>query len=142
MSPNGSFRGIHPGDHHAPPGTSQWKAAYLTYLEENKDTYVSFALVYLDDDEIPELYLSGNCEAVGDAVCSWQSGKIAEVHLNRIDGGSYAERSGVLINQNGNMGHSYTHVYQLTGDGFILTFPPSMQSVCRMIPMKYPTNTP
>lgn len=106
----------------APTVPSQWKAAYLDYLESQKDTYLYFALVYIDDDEIPELYLSGNCEAVGDAVCSYQNGTIHTVYLNRIGGGRYAERTGVIINQNGNMGHVYTHVYQLTKDGFILTF--------------------
>ena len=104
------------------PAIPQWKAAYLAYLEESRGTYVSFSLVHIDDDEIPELYLSGNCPAVGDAVCSWKKGQLVDVHLIRIGGGRYAQGSGVLINHNGSTGQIYTHVYQLTEDGFIQTF--------------------
>ena len=100
----------------------EWKIAYLDFLESNKDYYLSYALVYIDGDDIPELYLSGNCEAIGDSVCSYKNGTVIEQPLNRIGGGRYVERSGKIINQNGNMGHIYTHVYKLTEHGFVLTF--------------------
>lgn len=100
----------------------EWKIAYLEYLEAQKDGHLSYALIYIDDDDIPELYLSGNCEATGDSVCSYKNGTVIEQPLNRIGGGRYVERSGKIINQNVNMGHIYTHVYKLTEQGFVLTF--------------------
>lgn len=104
------------------PSDSEWKTAYLEFLESQKDSHISYALVYVDGDSIPELYLSGGCEATGDCVCSYQNGSVVEERLNRIGGGRYIERSGNLINQNGNMGCYYTHAYKLTEEGFALTF--------------------
>ncbi|MBR2319645.1 MAG: hypothetical protein IKA50_02505 [Clostridia bacterium] len=102
--------------------TPEWKTAYLNFLEAEKDTHLSYALIYIDGDDIPELYLSGDCEATGDSICSYKNGAIVEQQLNRIGGGWYIEKSGNVINQNGNMGRIYTHVYKLNEDGFILTF--------------------
>ena len=102
--------------------TPEWKTAYLNFLEQEKDSHNSYALVYIDGDDIPELYLSGIAEATGDSICSYKNGAIVEQQLNRIGGGWYIEKSGNVINQNGNMGHIYTHVYKLNEDGFILTF--------------------
>lgn len=104
------------------PAMSEWKTAYLDYLETQKDYHFSYALVYIDDDDIPELYLSGDCEATGDAVCTYKNGSVIEQRLNRIGGGRYIERSGEICNRSGNMGHMYTRVYKLTDDGFALTF--------------------
>lgn len=100
----------------------QWKTAYLNFLEQEKNEHLTYALVYIDNDYIPELYLSGNCEAVGDSVCTYKDGAVVEQQLNRIGGGWYIERSGNIINQNGNMGHINTHVYKLEGSTFQLTF--------------------
>ncbi|MBQ7088777.1 MAG: hypothetical protein IJN04_03960 [Clostridia bacterium] len=102
--------------------TPEWKTAYLNFLEQKKDSHNSYALVYIDGDDIPELYLSGIAEAIGDSVCTYKNGAAIEQQLNRIGGGWYIEKSGNVINQNGNMGHIYTHVYKLNEDGFILTF--------------------
>lgn len=102
--------------------TPKWKTAYLDFLEAEKDTHLSYALVYIDGDDIPELYLSGIAEAIGDSVCTYKNGAVIEQQLNRIGGGWFIEKSGSLINQNGNMGHVYTHVYKLNENGFALTF--------------------
>ena len=102
--------------------TPEWKTAYLNFLEQKKDSHLSYALVYVDGDDIPELYLSGIAEAIGDSLCTYKNGAVIEQQLNRIGGGWYIEKSGKVINQNGNMGHIYTHVYKLNENGFALTF--------------------
>ena len=89
--------------------TPEWKTAYMNF-------------VYVDGDDIPELYLSGIAEAIGDSICTYKNGAVIEQQLNRIGGGWYIEKSGKVINQNGNMGHIYTHVYKLNENGFALTF--------------------
>lgn len=99
-----------------------WKTAYLKYIEKNKNGYVSYALISVDNDSIPELYLSGNCEAVGDMVCSCKGGKVVEVHLNRTGGGSYIPKGGLVFNFNGNMGYYTANVYKLTSKGFTNIF--------------------
>ncbi len=104
------------------PAVPQWKTAYLDFLESRKNVHLSYALVYIDGDDIPELYLSGDCEATGDGVCSYKNGTVVEQRLGRIGGGSYIEKGGNFINQNGNMGCYYTDVYKLTENGFTQTF--------------------
>ena len=102
--------------------TVDYKQAYLDFLKDKKDSHRLFALVYIDGDDIPELYLSGACEAVGDMVCSFKNGTVIKLQLNRTGGGKYIERSGEMINQNGNMGRCYTNVYKLNENGFTNTF--------------------
>lgn len=101
---------------------SEWKAAYLAYIETVKNLHLSYELVYVDGDDIPELYLSGVSEAIGDGICSYKNGRVVEQRLNRTGGGRYVERSGNIINENGNMGVCYTDVYRLTEEGFQQTF--------------------
>ncbi len=101
---------------------SEWQRAYLDFLNTRKDEHYTYALVYIDNDDIPELYMSGLSEATGDGVCSLKHGSIVEQRLGRIGGGSYIEKGGMLANQNGNMGACYTDVYKLTHDGFTQTF--------------------
>ena len=102
--------------------TPEWKTAYLNFLEQKKDSHLSYALVYIDGDDIPELYLSGIGEAIGDSICTYKNGAVIEQPLNRIGGGWYIEKSGNIINQNGHMGQLHTHTYRLNEAGFILTF--------------------
>ena len=102
--------------------TPEWKTAYLNFLEQKKDSHLSYALVYVDGDDIPELYLSGICEAEGDSICSYINGTVIEQPLHRIGGGWYIEKSGTVFNRNGHMGYIYTHVYKLNENGFALTF--------------------
>ena len=97
---------------------TDYKQAYLNFLKDKQESHIAFALVYIDNDDIPELYLSGVCEAEGDMVCSFKNGTVITQQLNRTGGGQYIERSGDIINQNGNMGRCYTNVYKLNENGF------------------------
>ena len=99
-----------------------WKDAYLKLIELKKESSYSYALVYLDGDDLPELYLNGISEAEGDSVYAYKNGKLLEQHLKRCYGGKYLERSGKIINESGHMGYSYTDVFQLSEDGFTQLF--------------------
>ena len=98
--------------------SDEWKTAYLEYLESARDWHVAFALVYVDDDAIPELYLNGDCEATGDTVCTYKDGVVIAQQLGRTLGGSYIPGSGMVINTNGNMGYYYTDIYAITNGSF------------------------
>lgn len=97
---------------------SECKAAYLDFLKDKKKSHRLFSLVYLDNDDIPELYLSGVSEAEGDMICSFKNGVVVYQYLGRIGGGKYVEKSGSIINQNGHMGQYYDNVYKLDENGF------------------------
>ena len=101
-----------------------WKNAYLTYIEDmggNKDV-CEYRLVYVDGDDIPELFISGKYEALGGTVCSYKGGKVVSAHLHRIGGGSYIEKSGLVHSFNGHMGYYIAEIYRLTGGGFSCIF--------------------
>lgn len=98
-----------------------WKSAYLDFIESRESEYdfdYRYALVYVDNDDIPELYAMGVCEADGDLICSYKNGRLIKQHLGRLFGGKYVERSGIVINQNGHMGQYYDNVYKLDQNGF------------------------
>ena len=106
----------------ATPKSADYKKAYLDFLRDKQESHRLFALVFIDNDDIPELYLKGSSEAEGDMVCSFKNGSIIKQQLNRTGGGKYTSRSGEVIDQNGNMGRCYTNVYKLNDSGFTKTF--------------------
>ena len=110
------------GKKSAQQSSADYKQAYLDFLKDKQDSHRLFALVFIDNDDIPELYLKGSSEAEGDMVCSFKNGSIIKQQLNRTGGGKYTPRSGDMINQNGNMGRCYTNVYKLNDSGFTKTF--------------------
>ena len=95
-----------------------YKEAYLDFLKDKKDSHRAFALVFIDGDEIPELYMSGVSEAEGDVICTLRNGVVTLQHLSRNGGGKYVEKSGYIINRNGHMGYYYDHAYRLDAGGF------------------------
>ena len=107
--------------------TLDWKTAYLDFIESRERKYgkeseygfnFRYALVYIDNDDIPELYAMGAYEADGDLICAYRDGRVIEHYLRRNAGGQYVERSGIVINQNGHMGRYYDNVYKLDQTGF------------------------
>ena len=99
-----------------------WQNAYLDYLEKHGEAYSAYALVYVDADAIPELYMRGSFEAIGDLICSYKQGEVVVQNLRRTHGGRYIEYSGKLMNTNGNMGNYSTEIYTLTNAGFTNIF--------------------
>lgn len=91
----------------------EWKQAYLNYLEE--DNYAdtcTYSLIYVDDDDIPEMVVDTGGEAGGcqfltfhdHALDVWQS---ARLNVN------YIERGNLICNSDGNMGYYYDNVYAI-----------------------------
>ena len=102
-----------------PPAPPAWKTAYLDFLADKAGEYAVFALVYVDEDDIPELYLGGCSDAIGDRLCSYQNGCIKHLYIRRVRGGQYAPRRGLVLNCNGTVGYYYTEVFDLTERGFV-----------------------
>lgn len=107
-----------------PVDKSQWKAAYLAYIQslESEKTLSEYRLVHVDNDGIPELFISGSCEAAGSIICSYKNNKVVSEHLRRLGGATYIPGSGLVHNFNGNMGYYTTHVFELTSSGFTCKF--------------------
>lgn len=90
-----------------------WKRKYINYINVKKSEYTKFALIHIDNDEIPELYMGADIEATGDAVCTVKNNTIVTKILSRCGGGTYIPKSGLLKNTNGNMGYYRTNIYKL-----------------------------
>lgn len=103
-----------------PPGqNAAWKGAYLNYLSVlDLASVEGFALIYVDNNDIPELFIMGRCEADGEIICSYNNGQITEHAFGRLYGTSYAEKSGLILHSNGNMGYYYTDLYELKNGVF------------------------
>ncbi len=101
-----------------------WKQAYLERIESDgaQTARQMYALVYVDGDDIPELYIQGFDMATGDSVCSYKNGTFIEQNMLRCWGGSYIEKSGCFANRNGSTGTHYVEVFRLDDSGFTETF--------------------
>lgn len=91
-----------------------WKEIMTDYLRNvsvpsENDGYL---LIYLDNDDIPELVEIGSCEASGCRIINISDGIANLTQLRRLNF-NYIERSGLLRNTDGNMGYYTDDVYRL-----------------------------
>lgn len=90
--------------------TVDWRGLYLDYLNEWRkqnlnEQYCTAGLIYVDDDEIPELYLEGDCTATGIQILTCSSGSVDALLAYAMDF-SYIERCNLL---NSGSGHGGTY---------------------------------
>lgn len=93
--------------------SDEWKDAYIDYLNNNSSSRnIGYDLIYLDNNNIPEIIEIGDCEATGCRVVVYNSGSVESTQLRRL-GYSYIERDGLLCNDGGHMGYYFDIVYSL-----------------------------
>ncbi len=92
----------------------EWRKAYFDYIEENysynfnytdelmKD-HLAYTFIYLDDDDIPEIFITTNSGAGGEMVLTYYGGKVSCLELYRLES-QYIERSGLIYTDTGHMG--------------------------------------
>lgn len=91
----------------------EWKQAYLNYLEE--DDYAdrcTYSLIYVDDDNIPEMVVDTGFEAGGCQFLTFH-GHVLEVWQSDRRNVTYIERGNLICNSDGNMGYYYDNVYTI-----------------------------
>ncbi|NBK91456.1 C-type lectin domain-containing protein [bacterium 1XD21-13] len=94
-----------------------WEQAYLDYLEgfEMGDS-CTYSLIYVDEDEIPELVIDSGVEAGGCQILTWHEEGMDVLQTSRLYF-TYIEKGNLLCNSEGNMGYYYDNVYTIK-DGF------------------------
>ena len=105
-------------------GFSSWKEGYKAFLErDTSDSYEynRYGFIYVDDDDIPELAIDGDCEAAGCQILSYHDGEVTELNTSRLYF-TYIEKKGLLCNSEGNMGLYYDNVYSLSKRGWTTVF--------------------
>lgn len=97
-----------------PTPDEPWRKVMADYLQNVSvhDENDGYQLIYLDDDDIPELVEIGNCAAAGCRIVSFPDGAPHLTQLRRLNF-TYIERSGLLRNTDGNMGYYSDDVYKL-----------------------------
>ncbi|MDE6750308.1 MAG: hypothetical protein K2K21_14785 [Lachnospiraceae bacterium] len=96
-----------------------WQEAYIDFLKKPSATiWVSgrdsedYSLIYVDDDDTPELYFYTGGAVYGETIVSFHEGKVRS--MNRDRGGiKYIEYGGLLYSDWGNMGFYPCNIYML-----------------------------
>lgn len=90
-----------------------YKEAYLSYLDEFEDAdNCTYSLIYVDDDNIPELVIDNGYEAAGCIILTFHDGILDEWQSNRLNF-TYIERGNLICNSDGHMGYYYDFVYTI-----------------------------
>lgn len=90
---------------------SEWKKEYMNYINSISDAD-SFQLVYIDNNDIPELVIYYNTEAGGTEICSYGStGLFNKIIVSGTSGFEYYEKGGVIINTTAKQGVYRDDVY-------------------------------
>lgn len=94
-----------------------WKEAYIDFVNklhvtEGYDEDYEYSLIYVDDNDIPELYIFTKIMASGEIVVSFYDGNIRVMNRDRV-GIEYMEYGGLLYSMSGAMGDYPCNIYRL-----------------------------
>lgn len=100
-----------PGQDNGKP--ENYKEAYLSYLDgfEYADE-CTYSLIYVDEDDIPELVIDNGYEAAGCIVLTFHNGVLDAWQSDRLNF-TYIEKGNLICNSDGNMGYYYDYVYTI-----------------------------
>ena len=96
--------------------------AYEKYVRENFQgisDYEPYSFVYLNDDNIPELFVAGGFSLAGNLVCTYANGVVG---LNVGEAAGCIERKNLLISSGGRQGCYYDDVYSIHNGKFVQVF--------------------
>ena len=101
--------------------STAWKEAYAnTVINDISKEYISgYQLIYVNDDDIPELVIVGVDEASGCSILNYDEGQVCEIGLSRLSF-TYIERQNLLCNSEGHMGYYYDDIYRMEDGQFVL----------------------
>jgi len=99
-----------------------WQEAYADFIQKLHGTIseygeMDYSLIYVDDNDIPELFIYTGGMATGEFIVSFYDGNIGVMNRERC-GTQYIEYGGLLYNMNGNMGFSPCNIYMLKNGKF------------------------
>lgn len=94
-----------------PEELPKWKQMYINHVTVWRTRYDHFALVYIDGDDIPELYMYGNNQS---ELCAFRDDAIYSLRMNGMGGGNYHKKSGRVMNVCVEGEYLAMYVYELT----------------------------
>lgn len=105
-----------------------WELAYYEYI--NALVYINtmvdfesctYSLIYVDDDDIPELVIDTGISAGGCIILTWHDNQLDDLQIFRGNF-NYIERGNLLCNSDGNMGHYYDIVSTIQDGKWVCLF--------------------
>lgn len=107
------------------PDPDTWQGAYVEFMEgpELDDLYggdsLTYSLIYVDEDDIPELVIDCGYEMGGYVILTWHNGKLDWMQTYRLEF-TYLERQNLLCNSSGHRGYYYDLVYTIQDGCWVL----------------------
>ena len=108
------------------PDKEEWKQAYISHIEQMGPNYDSFGdstmtykLVDIDGDAIPELYMNYGSTAAGEEICAYTKNGFVTQHMYDC-GFSYIEGANLFRDNGGHMDGYYDKIYRLENGRFVL----------------------
>ncbi|MCR5747348.1 MAG: C-type lectin domain-containing protein [Lachnospiraceae bacterium] len=109
-------------------GTSEkdeeWRKAYKEYIESQPSDEgfpMSYALIYVDNDDIPELAIDTGSEAGGCQILTYHNGVMDVLQTSRLYF-TYIEKENLLNNCDGHMGYYFDAVYTIKDGKWTVIF--------------------
>lgn len=106
---------------------STWREAYVDFIEADAEKnldlrYVRYQLIYIDDDDIPELWVDYGSNAAGGRICTYDGMKVNfEPIYSCVCGESlYIEKRGMFYTKGGWGGVYRDSAYQLKNGNFTI----------------------
>ena len=102
-----------------------WKQIYITTAKLKADEYDSFALVDLDGDDIPEMFMrskNGHVMSAWRKMIGTENYSIISQPLNKDNGAQYIPKSGRFMNAYVDGDHITMKIYELNDTRFVELF--------------------
>jgi len=101
-----------------PVSAVSWRTAYYNWLKENGDAYNTYSLIYVNDDDTPELAVNTGAEAGGCQILTYAGGSVDVLQTSRL-AFSYIKRGNKLNNSAGHMDSYYDIIYEIRGGKWV-----------------------
>lgn len=89
-----------------------WRTAYRQWMQQNGDAYFSYDLIYVNDDDTPELVVSTGAEAGGCQILTYGGSGLQILQTRRLHF-TYVRRGNLLCNADGHMDSYFDDVYAI-----------------------------
>lgn len=100
---------------------TDWKEIYSSYIRSiQSEGWSGYKLIYIDEDNVPELYIMGSFVAQGQEVCTIKDGQVQMLACGGDAGVRYIEKENLFCETGGRMDVYHDYIYQIIDGEFVL----------------------
>ena len=106
--------------------SKEWKQAYIDVINALHPNgtgadYYKCMLIYVNNDNIPELLVRGSSSASGDIIYTYKNGAVYKQCLSNWSV-SYYEKGNLFRDEGGRMGTYYERIWEIGENGFVMLY--------------------